>query len=361
MNFEPTAEQTMLRDTVSNVLADHVPGAPDDLWATFADLGLLGLTFPESDGGQGAGPIEAMIVMSELGAAPARIPVLDCAYLPGGLLVEAASPAQRRELLPKVAAGELRLAFAHEERGSRWPLHTVSTSAVRQGNAWRISGYKSPVLHGDEADLLVVSATGPDGIGLFLVDPADAGVTRRGSAAHDGGRVADIVLEQAAAEPLASRRAEDAIEAAQIAAQAALCAEAVGAMTEALRITAEYLCTRKQFDVPLRNFQALTHRAADMYIAVSLARGMSVYASTALADGLIDPTVASRAKLRVGRSARFVGQEAVQLHGGIGMTKEHPISRYFARLTAIEQTLGNSDDHLRYLVDRVAEYDLVDL
>ncbi|MFD3704442.1 acyl-CoA dehydrogenase family protein [Nocardia sp. NPDC058658] len=355
MNFEPTAEQTMLRDTVGNVLADQPTTQPDDLWATFADLGLLGLTFPESDGGQGAGPIEAMIVMSELGAALARVPVLDCAYLPGGLLVEAASPAQRRDLLPKVAAGALRLAFAHEEPNSR----RVSTSAVRQGNSWRVSGRKSPVLHGDEADLLIVSATGPDGVGLFLVDPAD--VTRRGYATHDGGRVADIVFDQAPAEPLASRRADDAIEAVHVAAQAALCAEAVGAMTETLRITAEYLCTRKQFGVPLRSFQALSHRAADMYIAVTLARGMSVYASTALADGMIDQTVAARAKLRVGRSARFVGQEAVQLHGGIGMTTEHPISRYFARLTAIEQTLGSSGDHLRYLTDRVAEYDMVDL
>ncbi len=361
MNFEPTAEHTMLRDTVNNVLADHVPAPSDDLWATFADLGLLGLTFPEADGGQGAGPIEAMIVMSELGAGLARVPVLDCAYLPGGLLVEAASPAQRRELLPKVAAGDLRLAFAHEEPRSRWPLRAVSTSAARQGNSWRVSGHKSPVLYGEEADLLIVSATGPDGIGLYLVDPTDAGVTRRGHATHDGGRVADIVFDRAAAEPLASRRAEDAIEGVEVAAQAALCGEAVGAMTEALRITAEYLCTRKQFGAPLRSFQALSHRAADMYIAVTLARGMSVYASTALADGLIDQTVASRAKLRVGRSARFVGQEAVQLHGGIGMTTEHPISHYFARLTAIEQTLGSSDDHLRLLMDRVADYDLVDL
>ncbi|MFD3508703.1 acyl-CoA dehydrogenase family protein [Nocardia sp. NPDC058666] len=359
MNFEPTAEQTMLRDTVNNVLADQTLGNTTDLWSTFADLGLLGLTIPEADGGQGAGPIEAMIVMTELGASPARVPVLECAYLPGSLLVEAASPAQRRELLPKVATGDLRLAFAHEEPRSRWPLRTPSTSAVRQGDSWRITGHKSPVLFGDVADLLVVSATGPDGIGLFLVDPADAEV--RGRATHDGGRVADIVFEHAVAQPLASRRVEDAIEAAHVGAQAALCAEAVGAMTESLRSTAEYLCTRKQFGAPLRSFQSLTHRAADMYIAVTLARGMSVYASTALADGMIDQTVASRAKLRVGRSARFVGQEAVQLHGGIGMTTEFPISRYFARLTAIDQTLGNCEDHLRYLTDRVAEYDMVDL
>ncbi|MFC6010457.1 acyl-CoA dehydrogenase family protein [Nocardia lasii] len=361
MNFEPTAEHTMLRTMVEDVLADPTPATPDELWMTFADLGLLGLTFPESDGGQGAGPIEAMIVMSELGAATTRLPVLDCAALPGGLLVDAGSPTQRRDLLPRVAAGTLRMAFAHEESHSRWPLRTPSTSAVHQRNSWRVSGHKSPVLWGAEADLLIVSATGPDGVGLFLVDPADPGVTRRGSATHDGGRVADVVFEQAAAEPLASRRTEDAIEAAQVAAQAALCAEAVGVMTEALRITAEYLCTREQFGVPLRSFQALTHRAADMYIALTLARGMSVYASTALADGLIDQTVASRAKLRVGRSARFVGQEAVQLHGGIGMTTEHAISRCFARLTAIEQTLGTSDDHLRYLMDRVSDYDMVDL
>ncbi|MFE1591473.1 acyl-CoA dehydrogenase family protein [Nocardia sp. NPDC058705] len=361
MDFEPTAEHTMLRDTVSNVLADATSTDAPDLWATFADLGLLGLTFPESDGGQGAGPVEAMIVMSELGTSLAGIPLLDCAYLPGGLLVEAASPAQRRELLPKVATGELRLAFAHEEPLSRWPLRTPTTSAVRHGTSWKITGYKSPVLHGDEADLLIVSAMGPHGIGLYLVDPADAGVTKHPTATHDGRQVADIVFEQATAEPLSAFNAEAAIESAEVAAQAALCAEAVGSMTEALRITAEYLCTREQFGVPLRTFQALTHRAADMYVAVALARAMSVYASTALADGLIDQTVASRAKLRVGRSARFVGQEAVQLHGGIGLTKEYSISRYFARLTAIDQTLGNADDHLRFLTARVSEYDLVDL
>ncbi|WP_327142034.1 acyl-CoA dehydrogenase family protein [Nocardia sp. NBC_01327] len=361
MNFEPTAEQAMLRDTVNNVLAFHSSADAADLWPALADLGLLGLTFPESEGGQGAGPIEAMIVMSELGASPVRVPVLDSAYLPGNLVAEAASPAQRRELLPKIAAGQLRPAFAHEEPRARWPLRTLSTSAVRQGATWQVTGRKSPVLFGDEADLLIVSAAVTDGIRLFLVDPAGAGVSRRGSATYDGMSAADIVFTAAAAEPLASLRAEEAIEAALVAAQAALCAEAVGAMTEALHLTAEYLCTRRQFGVPLRTFQALAHRAADMHIAVVMAHGMSVYASMALADGVIDQSVASRAKLRIGRSARYVGQEAVQLHGGIGMTMDYPVGQYFARLTAIEQTFGNSSDHLRFLMSRVAEYDMVDL
>lgn len=180
MNFEPTAEQAMLRDTVNNVLAFHSSADAADLWPALADLGLLGLTFPESEGGQGAGPIEAMIVMSELGASPVRVPVLDSAYLPGNLVAEAASPAQRRELLPKIAAGQLRPAFAHEEPRARWPLRTLSTSAVRQGATWQVTGRKSPVLFGDEADLLIVSAAVTDGIRLFLVDPAGAGVSRRG-------------------------------------------------------------------------------------------------------------------------------------------------------------------------------------
>ncbi|MFJ4651795.1 acyl-CoA dehydrogenase family protein [Nocardia sp. NPDC088792] len=375
MDFELTTEQKLLRDTVRDVLnrgygperrdgiAGAGPGRDPKIWTNLAEIGLLGLTFAEEDGGMGAGPIEVMLVMTELGRRLAPEPVLDCALLPGGLITRTGTDAQRKDLLPVIAAGTLKLAFAHGEPGLRWPATETGTHAVRRGDNWVITGRKHPVPHGDCADLLIVGAALPDdGIGLFLVSPADPGVQRTAYTTHDGLRGASIEFDGAAAELLGEPvDATAAVSAALTAAQAALCAEAVGAMEEALRLTAEYLKTRKQFGVPLRTFQTLTQRAADMYVALELARGMSMYASMALADGIVDPVVASRAKLRVGRSARLIGQEAIQLHGGIGMTDEYPVGHYTARLTAIEHTLGDSNDHLRYLGGNVGDHQMVEL
>ncbi|MFC9999120.1 acyl-CoA dehydrogenase family protein [Nocardia sp. NPDC127526] len=374
MDFDLTTEQEMLRDTVRDVLArGYTPerrteivgtelGWDPQLWRTFAEIGLLGLTFAEEDGGMGAGPIEAMLVLTELGRRLAPEPLLDCALLPGGLIARAGTDAQRKELLPKVAEGELRPAFAHAEPGLRWPAAASATQAVRDGETWTLSGRKHPVPHGDCADLLIVTARMENGLGLFLVDPADPGVRRTGFATHDGLRGADIAFDGATAEPLGEPvDATDAVTAAIAIAQAALCAEAVGCMEESLRLTAEYLKTRKQFGVPLRSFQTLTQRAADMYVSLELARSMSLYASMSLADGIVDPVVASRAKLRIGRSARHIGQEAIQMHGGIGMTAEYPVGHYTARLTAIEHTLGDSSDHLRYLSRSVADHQMVEI
>ncbi|MGV9662993.1 acyl-CoA dehydrogenase family protein [Nocardia niigatensis] len=374
MDFDLTPEQDMLRDTVRDVLSrGYAPerrnavigtdlGWDAALWSTFAEIGLLGLTFAEEDGGMGAGPIEAMLVMTEIGRALAPEPVLDCALLPGWLISAVGSDAQRKDLVPRIAEGELKLAFAHGEPGLRWPSDETATQAVWQEGGWRLTGRKHPVSHGDCADLLIVSAALDNGVGLFLVDPAQPGVRRAAYATHDGLRGADIEFEAVTAEPLGEPAdARPAIQAALAGAQAALCAEAVGAMEEALRLTAEYLKTRKQFGVPLRTFQTLTQRAADMYVSLELARGMSMYASMSLADGIVDPVVASRAKLRIGRSARHIGQEAIQLHGGIGMTDEYPVGHYTARLTAIEHTLGDSTDHLRYLGGCVADYQMVEI
>ncbi|MCU1642079.1 MAG: Acyl-CoA dehydrogenase [Nocardia sp.] len=380
MDFELTTEQEMLRDTVRVVLArSYTPerrrevigtelGWDPQLWSTFAEVGLLGLTFAEEDGGMGAGPIEAMLVLTELGRRLAPEPLLDCALLPGGLIARLGADNQRKELLPKVAEGDLRLAFAHAEPGVRWPSNEVGAQVIQRGDGWTLAGRKHAVPHGDCADLLIVSAALPGefgaerGIGLFLVDPADPGVRRTTYATHDGLRGADIEFGGVRAEPLGEvRDATDVIEAALAGAQAALCAEAVGAMEEALRLTSEYLKTRKQFGVPLRSFQTLTQRAADMYVSLELARGMSMYSSMSLADGITDPVVASRAKLRIGRSARHIGQEAIQLHGGIGMTAEYPVGHYTARLTAIERTLGDSSAHLRRLGNVVGDYQMVEI
>lgn len=375
MDFDLTTEQEMLRDTVRDVLARaYTPerrtevigtelGWDQQLWRTFAEIGLLGLTFAEEDGGMGAGPLEAMLVFTEIGRRLAPEPLLDCALLPGGLISHIGADAQRKELLPKIADGALRAAFAHNEPGVRWPSREIATRVVADGENWTIAGRKSTVPHGDCAELLIVSAALPEGgTGLFLVDPAGAGVRRTPYRTHDGQRGADIEFDGARAESLgAAADVTDVIESAFAHAQAALCAEAIGAMEESLRLTADYLKTRKQFGVPLRSFQTLTQRAADMYVSLELARGMSMYASMSLADGVADPIVASRAKLRVGRSARHIGQESIQLHGGIGMTAEYPVGHYTARLTAIEHSLGDSGDHLRRLGGLVGDHQMVEI
>lgn len=375
MDFELTDEQEMLRDTTRELLSRSYDaekrnkvtatelGWSRDVWGKFAELGLLGLSFSEDNGGMGAGPIETAAVMTELGRRLAPEPLLDSVLIPGGLIADAGSAEQRQKLLPQVSEGNTLLAFAHGEPGSRWPFVEVSTSAVRQGDSWSITGRKNPVLRGDCADVLVVSATLPDGgVGLFLVDANASGVTRAGYATHDGLRGAQIDFESAAAEPLGEPVDASAhIEASTVRAQAALGAEAVGAMEEALRLTTEYLKTRKQFGVPLAKFQTLTQRAADMYVSLELARSMSLYATMALDSGNVDPIIASRAKLQIGRSAKHVGQESIQMHGGIGMTAEYPVGHYVSRLTAIEHTLGAADDHLRVLGGRVADYTMVEL
>lgn len=375
MNFELDTEQDMLRATVRDLLtgvydvearnrvSESDLGWSRDVWKQLAELGVLGLPFAEEHGGMGAGPVEVMAVMTEIGRALAPEPLLNAVYLPGGLVADVGSDAQRADLLPRLSEGTLLLAFAHDEPGSRWPYLEVATTATRDGENWTLSGRKNPVLHGDCADTLIVSAKLPDGgVGLFVVDAGADGLARTGYRTNDERRGAQVVLENVAAVPLGDAvDASDAITAAQVRAQAALCAEAVGGIDASVQLTTSYLKQRKQFGVPLSMFQALTHRAADMYVLYELASSMSLYATMALADGLVDPVIASRAKLQVGRSARKVGQESVQMHGGIGVTAEHSIGHYLSRLTAIEHTFGTMDDHLRILAAGVGEYERVEI
>ncbi|HZA09866.1 acyl-CoA dehydrogenase family protein [Mycobacterium sp.] len=368
MDFELTEEQRLLRDTTREVLSrsyDHESrtkvletelGWSRDVWSQLAELGILGLGFDSEE----ASFVEVMVVLTEFGRHLAPEPFVHAALIPGTLIADAGTEQQRRAL-DAVSGGQRLLAFAHREPGARWPSTEVTTKATRAGDSWVVSGRKNPVLVGDCADQLVVSAALPDGgVGLFLVD-GDA-VTRRRYSTFDGRRGAQIDFDQAPAEPLGETAdASEHIRHAVIRSQAALCAEAVGAMEEALRLTTEYLKTRKQFGVTLNKFQTLTQRAADMYVSLELARSMNLYAGLSIADGNIDPVIASRAKLQIGRSARHVGQEAIQLHGGIGMTAEYPVGHYTARLTAIEHTLGSNDDHLRVLMDQLRNYDVVSL
>lgn len=368
MDFQLTDEQGLLRDTTRDLLSrSYDPesrnkvigsdlGWSREVWSQLADTGILGLGFEPEEAGQ----IEIMVVLTEVGRRLAPEPILHAALAPGALIAELGSDAQKQQL-DEVAAGQRLLAFAHLEPGQRKPTATVITAAARQGDSWTLSGRKNPVLAGDCADALVVSAALPDGgTGLFLVDAG--AVTRHPYRTFDGQRGAQVDLDGAAAEPLGEGGdASSAIRDAIIRIQSALCSEAVGAMEEALRLTTDYLKTRKQFGVTLNKFQALTQRAADMYVSLEVARSMSFYAAMSIADGNLDPLIASRAKVQIGRSGRHIAQEAIQMHGGIGVTAEYPVSHYAARLTAIEHTLGTSNDHLHNLIDHLGDYDLARL
>ena len=372
MDFQLTDEQGMLRDTTRDLLSrtydaesrNKVIGSDlgwsREVWSQLADIGILGLGFDPDEAGQ----IEIMVVLTEAGRRLAPEPILHAALAPGALIAELGTDAQK-EQLDDVAAGQRLLAFAHLEPGHRKPTAAVITNAVRQGDSWALSGRKNPVLAGACADALVVSAALPDGgTGLFLVDasPQSTSVTRHSYRTFDGQRGAQVDLDGAPAEPLGEAvDASRAISGAIVRIQSALCAEAVGAMEEALRLTTDYLKTRKQFGVTLNKFQALTQRAADMYVSLESARSMSLYAAMSIADGNLDPLIASRAKVQIGRSGRHIAQESIQMHGGIGVTAEYPVSHYAARLTAIENTLGSSQDHLRVLIDHITDYDLARL
>ncbi|MRH91108.1 acyl-CoA dehydrogenase [Nocardia sp. SYP-A9097] len=374
MDFELTDEQVMLRDTVRDLLAraydpetrlkvtDTELGWSRDVWGQLAELGVLGLAFSEEDGGVGAGPVEVMVVMEEVGRRLAPEPILDAVLVPGALIAAAGTEAQRQRVLPELVGGTKLLAFAHAEPGTRWPATELTTTAVPSGDGYVLTGVKNPVPHGDCADELVVSAQLPGGgLGLFLVAANAEGVSRKPFRTFDGRRGAQLEFASAAAELLGDNAdAHTAIAAATAQAQAVLCAESLGAMEESLRLTTEYLKTRKQFGVTLSKFQTLSQRAANMYVSLELARSMSLYATAAVADDITDPVVAARARLQVGRSARHIGQEAIQMHGGIGITTEYPVSHYVARLTAIARTLGSDLEHLRILTDRVADYTLVE-
>lgn len=375
MDFDLTDEQVLLRDTVRDLLARNYDaesrlkvtetelGWSRDVWGQLAELGVLGLSFAEEDGGMGAGPVETMLVLEEIGRRLAPEPLLDAVLVPGGLIARVGTARQRQRILPEVASGARLLAFAHAEPGSRWPDHAIATTAAASDDGYVLTGTKNPVPHGDCADELVVSASLPEGgIGLFLVAADGTGVTRKPYPTVDGQRGAQFEFDSAPAEVLGSASdASAAVNSVFAHAQAGLCAESLGAMAEALRLTTDYLKTRKQFGVTLSKFQTLTQRAANMYVSLELARSMSYYLTASLADGDEDQVKVSRARLQISRSARHVGQEAIQMHGGIGVTSEYPVGHYVARLTAIERSLGGSLEHLRILAGNVGEYGLPEL
>lgn len=375
MDFDLSEEQSLLKDSVDRLIADRYDfesrkrfvAEPDgwsrDNWRQFAELGLLAVPFAEEHGGIGGGAVETMIVMEAFGRGIVVEPYLSTVVLGGGLLRHAADDGRKAELLPKVAAGELTLAFAQVERGSRYDLHDVSTTARKDGDGWVLNGEKGVVLHGDSADRLLVTARTAgerrdrDGIGLFLVDAKAPGVSRRGYPTQDGMRAAEISLENvrveagdvlgdpAGALPAVERVVDEAI--------AAICAEAVGVMDRMRELTVEYMKTRKQFGVPIGSFQVLQHRAADMVVMTEQARSMAFFAT--MSSGAEDPSERSHsvsaAKVQIGRSGRFVGQGAIQLHGGVGVTQEYSVGHYFKRITMIDAAFGDADHHLSRVAD----------
>jgi pimeloyl-CoA dehydrogenase small subunit len=373
MDFDLSEDQRLLQDSVSRLLADrygfeqrkaHMKSATGwsrEVWAQYAELGLLGLPFAEDEGGFGGGAVDTLLVAEQLGRAITLEPWLSTVVLGGGFLRHGASAALRAELVPQLAAGELLLAFAQAERQSRYDLFDVLTTAKEDGEGYVISGRKGYVVHGDTADTLVVTARTAggqrdrQGIGVFLVDAKDPGVQRRGYRTVDGQRAAEVEFAGARATavlghpenglPLVDQVVDEAI--------AALAGEAVGAMQVAHDMTIDYMKTRQQFGRPIGSFQALQHRAADMLVALEQARSMSLFAAMACEER--DPVERRKnmatVKVQIGRSARFVGQQSIQLHGGIAMTVEYACGHYFKRLTVNDAMFGGADHYVRLLAD----------
>jgi len=377
MDFDLTDEQRLLRDSVDRLLADtytfekrkgysaEPEGWSRALWSRYAELGILGLPFAEEHGGFGGGGIETMLVMEAFGRALAVEPYLTSVVLSGTALRLAGNAALQSELLPQIAQGKLTVAFAHGERQARYDLSDVLTMAKRKGGGWVIDGAKSVVTHGDSAGKLIVSARiggerdDAAGIALFLVDAQANGVARRAYRLRDGMGAAEISLsgvevgrdallsEAGAAYPIIERVAEAGI--------AATAAEAVGAMETMQKMTLEYLKTRQQFGKPIGENQALQHRATEMFVALEQGRSLAMLAAMMVDE----PDAAERqrniamVKAGVGQAARFVSQNAVQLHGGIGMTEEYAVGHYFRRAMVIEHTFGDTAHHLSCLADAV--------
>jgi alkylation response protein AidB-like acyl-CoA dehydrogenase len=328
-------------------------GFGEEAWREIAALGLLGLGTAADDGGLGLGPVAAMLAMEALGRGLVLEPVAAVALVAASTLARAPA-ALRAERARALAAGEARIVLAHQERAARYRLAHVETHATPAGGAWTVSGAKSLVPIGDLADAWLVPArTGgaaddPAGVALFLVERAAPGAAARGYALQDGSRAAELALDAAPATLLLpAGEAFGALEEAVDVGIAALAAEAVGAMDRLFELTVDHLNTRRQFGVAIGEFQALRHRLADMKMQLELARSMSYFATLRLAAA---PDVRRRAiaqaKVQLGNSARFLGQQAIQLHGGIGMTDEHPASHYFKRLTTMELQFGDTMHHL---------------
>ena len=375
MDFELSDDQRLLQDSITRLLGDRYAfeqrkgyvKAPEGfsaaMWSQYAELGLLGLPFAEDYGGFGGGAQEIMLVMQAFGRALILEPYLATVVLGGTALKVAGSDAQKAELLPAIAEGRMKLAFAHSERQARYDLTDVVTTAKRGAGGWMLDGAKSVVVHGETADRLVLSARtsgdrhDADGITLFLVDTTASGLARRGYATRDEQRAADVALSGVAVSnadvlgevgnglAIVERIVEAGI--------AATAAEAVGAMEAMHSMTLEYSKTREQFGKPIGSYQVVQHRLADMFMAMEQGRSMAMLATMMVEQPDDDERARkiAQAKVGVGQAARYVAQSAIQMHGGIGMTEEYAVGHYFRRCMVIERLFGDPAYYLQKLAE----------
>jgi alkylation response protein AidB-like acyl-CoA dehydrogenase len=370
MDFSFTDEQSMLRDTVASYLADHYDfdtrraaikspsGWRPDVWKAFAEeLGILGAAFPEDHGGLGGGAIENMVVMEEFGKALVVEPYLGTVVIGGGFLKQA-TPAWAGEVIGKIISGEVTIAFAYAEPQGRYNLANLVTTARPDGAGFVLNGHKAVVVGAPWASHLIVTARtsggqrDAGGVSVFLIDRTAGGVVTRDYPTVDGRRASEVFFENVKlpAEaligdldgglPLVEQVVDEAI--------AAVCAEACGVLRKLHEGTLDYTKQRKQFGVPIASFQVLQHRMVDMFIQLEQAISMTYMAHIKLSEPAAERAKAlSAAKVQIGRACRFVGQNAIQLHGGMGMTDEMAIGHYFKRATIIEGEFGSVDHHLK--------------
>ena len=370
MDFEYSDEQRLFSETLRKFLntgygfdarakiITSSAGFSEDVWAAMAEMGILGVPFDAEHGGFGGNTVDMMVVMEALGEALVVEPYLATVGLGGRFIARGGTAAQQKQILPSLIAGKTKMAFAQTEPGARYELARVSTRATPSGDGWVLEGDKRAVLHGGCADLLVVSArTGgaegdARGISVFLVERRAPGVTVSEYRGLDNLRLADVRLSGVRVARAGLLGAEGGgwslIEEVVDYATALVCAEAVGAIKYAHDATLDYLKTRRQFGVPIGSFQALQHRMVDILIAYEQARSIACLACVKVetADGAERRRIVSAAKIKIADAARHVSQEAVQLHGGMGMTEELKISHTFRRLTTIAQAFGDADHHL---------------
>ena len=356
MDFNFSEDQQQLRDAVRRWVDKGygferrraiVAGGGFDrsVWNELAELGLTALTVPEAHGGLGLGAVDAMVVLEELGRGIVLEPLAQ-AFVATRVLADCAPEALQGQWLPRIASGEALVVLAQQERKARYRLDVCEAKATQAGEKYTLTATKSIVPAGDKADAFIVPAQMDGQIALFLVEAGASGLTTQGYLTQDGSRAAEVMLKDTPAALIA----QDGLAALELAVDtgiASACAYGVGAMEQTLHLTADYLNQRKQFGVAIASFQALRHRAADMKMQLELARSMSYYASLKMGEQREERRRAlSRAKVQLGQSLRFVGQQSVQLHGGIGVTDEYAGSHYIKTLTQLEMTWGDTLHHL---------------
>jgi alkylation response protein AidB-like acyl-CoA dehydrogenase len=370
VDFNFTEEQDMVRDGLSRMVREQYgaeerrqliatdTGWSTEIWGQLAELGILGMSFSEEDGGFGGGAIDSMVVMEEFGKGLVVEPYVPTVVCAGGFLKHAGTAAQKEEHIGGIVSGERVFAFAYAEPRGRYDLANLETTAKKDGGDYVLNGHKAVVIGAPWASHLVVTArtggaqTDKDGISVFVVDKSAEGVTTRDYATVDGRRASEVYFEnvrvpaealigeEGSALPLIERVTDEAI--------AAQCAEACGAMKVAHAMTLDYAKQRKQFGVPIASFQVLQHRMVDMYTEYECSVSMTYLATLRLdADERTRKQAVSAAKVRVAQAAHHVGQEAIQIHGGNGMTDEYAIGHYFKRLTIFDSEFGNIDHHMK--------------